>query len=119
MIVNSGKNLMMNLLAGDSTSNVTHMAVGTGTTAVVATDTALETEVLRKTFQDHTNDSTNHNTVYEMWISSTEANGDTLGEVGIFNAASAGDMLCRTVLGTTIAKTSSLEVLVQYKINQG
>ena len=54
MIVNAGLNLMRDLLVDPVKEPPSHFAVGTGTTAVTAGDTALETEVERKTIETKT-----------------------------------------------------------------
>jgi hypothetical protein len=73
---------------------MTHMAVGTGTTAAAAGDTALGSESHREAL-----DSTTVTSNAIAYVSSFEAGEGTgaLTEAGIFNAASAGTMLCRTV----------------------
>ena len=45
MVVNTGRNRIAALIAEDSTAFPSHIAVGTGTTAVALTDTAMESEV--------------------------------------------------------------------------
>ena len=109
----TGRNLIRDLISGTSSSYVTHIAIGTGTTAFNDADTALETEVLRKAFETSTDSDSQ--TIYEMWISSTEANSNTLSEVGIFNASSSGTMLCRDTF-TGIAKDNTKEVLIEVKV---
>ena len=77
---------------------MSHMAVGTGTTAAVAGDTALQTELDRNALSSvvqGTGGDANKVTYTADW-----AAGDGTGaitEAGIFNAASAGTMLCRSV----------------------
>jgi hypothetical protein len=70
------------------------MAIGTGTTAAAAGDTALGTELDRNSIASTT---VNGN---QIEYTSTWAAGDGTGaitEAGIFNDASAGTMLARTV----------------------
>ena len=50
MITNAGLNLLRNWMYGDSVNALSHIAVGTGGAAPQATDTTLETEVVRKVF---------------------------------------------------------------------
>lgn len=74
---------------------MSHMAVGSGTTAAAAGDTDLGSILGSREALDSTTVSTN--TV--QYVSSFEA-GDGTGaitEAGIFNAATSGTMLCRTV----------------------
>ena len=77
---------------------MSHMAIGTGTTTPVATDTALQTELDRNALDSRTQGAgadANKVTYICTW-----AAGDGTGaltEAGIFNSASAGQMLCRSV----------------------
>ena len=74
---------------------MSHMAVGSSTTAAAAGQTDLVSILGSREALDSTAVSTNTVT----YVSSFEA-GDGTGavtEAGIFNASSGGDMLCRTV----------------------
>jgi len=82
---------------GDHTipTAMSHMAIGSGTTAADADDTDIESILGSREELDST--TVTDNTV--QYISSFEA-GDGTGavtEAGIFNAATGGTMLCRTV----------------------
>ncbi len=90
-------------------TNGTHIAVGTGTGTPASTDTALGTEVLRKAIQESS--STTSTVTLSLWLATTEANGNSLTEVGSFNAASGGTMWQRDTF-TAFAKTSSKEMWV-------
>lgn len=116
MIMNDGLDLVRDFLHGDSVNAPSHMAVGVGTATEKATDTTLGSEVLRKTFSGTTKGTVGKET-YEMTILTTEANGNDLSEVGIFNAASAGDMLNRIVF-TPISKTSAFELKIEIEITE-
>ena len=113
MIVDTGLDLIKDLVNGDSSSNLTHGAVGTDNTAPTSADTALGGENTRKTFEGYTDDD--RETIFEIWIASTEGNGVTLQEVGLFNAGAGGDMLARSTF-TGIAKDATKELLVEYKV---
>jgi len=91
----------------------TYGAIGTGTTSASATDTALESEVLRKARQEYT-EGTDDVTI-STWIASTEANGNTISEHGIFDASSGGNMWNRFVF-TGISKTSDIELWFDVQI---
>ena len=82
-------------------------AIGTGTTSASATDTTLETEILRKARQEYT-EGTDDVTV-STWIASTEANGNTVSEHGVLDASSSGNLWDRFVF-TGISKTSDIEL---------
>lgn len=98
LVVTSGKNHIADQMSDKGEAAMSHMAVGTGTTAAVAGDTTLQTELDRNALTSVTQGSgadANKVTYVADW-----AAGDGTGaitEAGIFNSASAGTMLCRTV----------------------
>ena len=112
MIVNAGLNLIRDFLNGEAPDPPSHLAVGTGTTAEAAGDTALETEATRVS-ATVTKTSTDGVIEYRCVIASTVGNGNSLSEVGILNAASGGDLLQRDV-HSAYSKTDSFSV--KYKI---
>ena len=82
-------------MGGTSASVMSHMALGSGTTAAAANQTDLVSILGSREALDSTTPSSN--TI--VYVASFEA-GDATGavtEAGIFNAASSGTMLCRTV----------------------
>lgn len=98
LVVTTGRYHIADQLSGLTAAAMSHMAIGTGTTAADATDTALETELDRNALTSKTQGtSTDANKVTYIceW-----AAGDGTGaitEAGVFNSASAGTMLCRSV----------------------
>ena len=108
MIVNAGLNLIRSFLIGDAPDIPSHMAVGTGTASEDATDTVLGTETIRKAHVAKIQTAVG-TTKYTMSLLSTDANGNSLAEVGIFNASSSGDMLSRQV-HAAFSKTASFSV---------
>jgi hypothetical protein len=94
LVVNTGLAYIASRMKDTTDTAMTHMAVGTGTTAAAAGDTALGSESHREAL-----DSTTVTSNAIAYVSSFEAGEGTgaLTEAGIFNAASAGTMLCRTV----------------------
>ena len=93
LVVTAGKNWVADRMNNANTV-MTHMAVGTGTTAAAAAQTALITESDRNAL---TSTTVTDNAVAYV---ATWAAGDAtaaLTESGIFDAASGGDMLARTV----------------------
>jgi len=94
LIVDTGLNFICDRMKDDETA-MTHMALGSGSTAAAAGDTSLGSQLGSREALDSST-VTNNQIVY---VSSFEA-GDATGavtEAGIFNAASSGTMLCRTV----------------------
>jgi len=94
LVVNTGLAYIASRMKDTTDTAMTHMAVGTGTTAAAAGDTALGSESHREAL-----DSTTVTSNAIAYVSSFEPGEGTgaLTEAGIFNAASAGTMLCRTV----------------------
>ena len=117
LVVNAGLNLIRDFLDGDAPTAPTHFGYGTGTNAVTAGDTALQTQVARDTLTSKTSNAQQQ--VFTYYLGSATANGNTLGEAGIFNAASGGTMLCRVKLSPTIVKTASIAVTFTWTINLG
>jgi len=74
---------------------MTHMAVGTGTTATAGGQTALVTQLGSRVTLTSTTVTAN-STAYVASFGAGVATG-ALTEAGIFNASTSGTMLCRTV----------------------
>jgi hypothetical protein len=98
LVVNAGLAYIISRMVGTSKAVMSHMALGSGTTAAAAGQTDLVSLLgAREALDSTTIAGANSNQV--VYVSSFEA-GDATGavtEAGIFNDASAGDMLCRTV----------------------
>ena len=97
LIVDTGLDYIASRMNGTSESVMSHMAVGTGSTAAAASDTTLGTELDRNALTSTT--VTDNAIAYVATYAAGDATG-SLTEAGLFNAASAGTMLCRTVFGT-------------------
>jgi hypothetical protein len=95
LVVNSGLAFITSRMADTSSAVMSHMALGSSTTAAAAGQTDLLSILGSREALDSTSDSANVIT----YVASFEA-GDATGavtEAGIFNALTAGTMLCRTV----------------------
>jgi len=97
LIVDTGLDYIASRMSGTSENVMSHMAVGTGSTAAAGADTALGTELDRNALTSTT--VTDNSIAYVCSWAAGDGTG-SLTEAGIFNAASAGTMLCRTVFGT-------------------
>ena len=98
LVVNKGVEYIASRMKDASKSVMSHMGLGSGTTAAAATQTDLVTLLGSREALDSTTISGSNNEKV-VYVSAFEA-GDATGavtEAGIFNAASGGDMLCRTV----------------------
>lgn len=95
LVVSAGKNLMISRLLGTTDGVMTHMGVGTGTTAAVVGNTALETALGARVALTSATQSTNSVTYVGTFGAGVSTGAIT--EAGIFNALTSGTMLCRTV----------------------
>jgi len=96
LVVTVGKNYIASRMKDATATAMTHMELGTGTTAAAVGDTTLQTVISGSRV---TLTSTTVTTNAIEYIASFPAGTGTgaVTEAGIFNAASAGTMLCRTV----------------------
>jgi hypothetical protein len=93
LVVTAGKNYVADRMKNNS-SVMSHMAIGSGTTAAAAGNTALGTELGRVALTS----STVSNAVVTYVASFAAGTGTgAVTEAGILTAASNGTMLCRTV----------------------
>lgn len=119
MIVDAWLTAMRNAIYGDAFTAPTHIAIGTGTTPALASDTALETEIYpdganRNAITSKTKPSAKKVRLQTL-IAANEANGNVITEVGALNAATGGTLTNR-VLPTAITKDGSFELKIQILI---
>ena len=104
--------------SGPAGESITHMAVGTSTVPAADTQTTLTTEIFRKAIASWDNTLLSANppkVTAEMTMTSTEGNGNTLTEVGLFTAATAGTMLSRLVFPGQV-KDNTLTIVFKYDL---
>lgn len=109
LFVDAGLNLLRDFLNLGAGTGLNRFALGTGTTAVTAADTLLQTEVFRAAFTQTT--TANHQLTVKYYLAAGSANGNTITEAGIFgngatDTANSGTLFAR-VLFTADAKTSA------------
>jgi|TARA_A100001391_G_scaffold200249_1_gene184410 hypothetical protein len=105
LVVTTGKNYVASRMAGTSANVMSHMAIGTGSTAAAAADTTLGTESARVSLTSTTNN--NNDVVYvATFPANTPASAAAITEAGLFNASSGGTMLCRTVFAQVNKQTA-------------
>jgi len=112
-IPTAGRNYIIDLIRGENTEPITHFAVGTDDTATDDTDTTLGNEVYRQSITKITTEDSLLSVNY--FLSSNEANGNTITEAGIFNDGTAGDMLGRVVY-SSIDKDENVSVTFEWDI---
>lgn len=112
LVVDTGLDYIASRMKDTSDTAMTHMAVGTGTTAADAADTALETEAARETLTSTT--VTSNAVAYVATFAAGTGTG-ALTEAAILNASSGGTMLCRTVF-SVINKGASDSMTVTWTV---
>ncbi len=94
LVVTTGKNFIASRMKDTTDTAMSHMAIGSGTTAAAVGDTALETQLGRVSLTSTT--VTTNNVAYVATFPAGTGTG-AVTEAGLFNASSGGTMLCRTV----------------------
>ena len=94
LVVTDGKEYVASRMKDTTKSAMSHMAIGTGSTAANASNAALGGQVDRVSLT-----STVVSGVTITFLATFPAGTGTgaITEAGLFNQSSAGDMLCRTV----------------------
>jgi len=110
LVVSGGQNLFAGLFAGDAVDPPSHMACGSSNTAPDKAQTDLvgtEHERVAATVSAVAN-----TVIIEATFGAGLSDPVSIGEFGIFNDASAGDMIARfTTVMFTLPGTSEIDVL--------
>jgi len=109
LVVDAGLDFIASRMKDTTDDAMTHMALGTGTTAAAADDTDVETIAGSRETLDST--TVTDNTI--KYVCNFEANDVTgaITEAGIFNASTGGSMLCRVVFSAVnLTSTDSISV---------
>lgn len=111
-VVNGGRAIITNRIKGSGTEPL-YVACGTGTTAVALTDTALGGEVeTRATGTSSRTTTTSTNDTYQVVGTVTATASRTIGEVGLFDASTSGNLFVRGVLASTVSLASGDTITV-------
>jgi len=94
LVVTTGKNLIASRLKDTTDDAMSHMAIGTDSTAAAAGDTALGSEAGRVALTSTT--VTTNSVAYVASFGAGTGTG-AITEAGLLNAGSGGTLLCRTV----------------------
>jgi len=123
MFVTYGKNAIAQRFAGNDVGEITHCALGTGTTAPALGDTALETEIARKEISVRS--YLNNVFTGQTYFTTQEANG-TLREAGLFGVgvgrvaslvSGSGQLFARAAMNRV--KTSNDTLTLSWTITIG
>ena len=96
LVVTVGKNFIASRMKDATATAMSHMEVGTSTQAAAVGDTALIAAVASSRVALTSTTVTTNSVAYVASFPAGTGTG-ALTEAGIFNASSAGTMLCRTV----------------------
>jgi len=101
LVVSVGKAYITSRMIGTASNVMSHMEVGTDNTAAAAGNTTLGSAVASSrtalTSSTQTTSSTTNDSVQYVCTFPAGTGTGALVEAGIFNASSAGTLLCRTV----------------------
>ena len=115
MIMNAGFDLLISALINSSNrpDPLGYVAIGTGTTATAATQTALVNESYRKAGTWSWNSGEKKFTITAEWNT-----GEVLGTItegAVFNAASSGTMFDRIVFSTPFIGANDIKYTQQFE----
>lgn len=110
-----GRTEVRNWLVGSSSTAPNSLAVGTGSSSVAVSDTALEFEAIRKAFSSVT--TAPFLGKFEALLLTTELTDSTVAEFGLFNSTSStsGTMFIRNTF-SPIQKTDSIEIQFEQRL---
>lgn len=111
LVVTAGKGFIASRMIGTGTAVMSHMGIGTSSTAEAAGDTTLGAELTvaggftgysrqTVTASNPTANQVQYTCTFAANNPSAPAGGAILREAGVFNASTGGTMLCRTVYPT-------------------
>ncbi len=112
LVVSDGLDFIASRMKDATATAMSHMAIGTGSTAAASGDSALGTEAARQAL---TSTTVNNNAV--SYVASFAAGTGTgaITEAGILNAGSSGTLLCRTVF-SVVNKGASDSMTITWTI---
>lgn len=114
LVVTPGKNFIASRVIGTASAVMSHMALGTNSTAPVTANTTLAAEISPTARAAVSASATGNEITYTSTFGPGVASG-TLVEAGIFNASTAGTMLSRTTFNA-VNKDVSDTLVVTWKI---
>jgi len=112
LVVNTGLAYIASRIKDATATAMSHMGIGSGSTAAAAADSALGSQLARVTLDSTTlvtTTATNDSVQYVATFAAGTGTG-AVTEAGIFNAGTSGTMLCRTVFA--VINKGALDTLV-------
>lgn len=115
LVVTTGKNFTASRMVGIASNVMSHMALGSSSTAAAVGDTALGAELGRVALTAGT--AATNVVTYTATFGTGVATGG-VQEAGIFNASSAGTMLCRVVFAV-VNKGANDTIAITWTVTVG
>jgi hypothetical protein len=116
IIVTTGQNYIAQRILNNSTTAMSHMAIGSSQVPQTINDTALFQEITRNTFISGT--VTNSEVEYVAAFTPPASVPRSITEAAILNASSAGTMLCRTTF-PPVTQSISQTIAITWIISVG
>jgi hypothetical protein len=113
IITNAGRQMIIDRLQGNTPAVADYIAIGTSATAAAAADTTLVAEVARAQATLSQPDAHTDRAVYTFGAG---VGTGTIQEAGRLNAAAAGTLLARGILGASVTKTASDSLQMTYDV---
>ena len=112
LVVNTGLAYIASRMKDTSSTAMTHMGIGSGTAAAAAADVGLGSQLARVVLDSTSIVTTTVTSDSVQYVSTFTAGTGTgaVTEAGIFNASTAGTLLCRTVF--PVINKGALDTLV-------
>lgn len=114
LVVSIGKELIASRLFANTDAVISHMAVGANNTSPTLTETTLREELARVAL-DGINTAISGNQITYVASFGAGVGTGSIKEAGLFNAGTAGTMLCRTAF-TAFDKGASDTLIVNWNI---
>lgn len=112
LVVDTGLAFIASRMKDASATAMSHMGIGTGTSAAASSDTALGTEAARVALTSTT--VTSNAVAYVASFAAGTGTG-AITEAGILNGASGGTLLCRTVF-SVVNKAASDSMTITWTV---
>lgn len=112
LVVTDGKEYVASRMKDATATAMSHMAIGTGSTAAAASDAALGSEAGRVSL---TSTTVSSNEVEYVATFGAGTGTGAITEAGILNASSSGTLLCRTVF-SVVNKGSSDSMTITWTV---
>ena len=117
LVVTAGRNTVADQLKGTGTASLNACAVGSGTTAVALTDTAMQTAIGSN--KNATTRTRANQTATISFFYDTGDNNGAWKEVGLFYNDGTPTMFAHAKIDPTITKSTSVTATVDWEITVG